>query len=76
MVEKIKQIDWKLIAYLAGILITLGSFIAYSKANCERLDKTEQRSMENEKNIIRMDERLIYIQSGIDEIKKEIKSKP
>lgn len=76
MVEKIKCWDWKLIAYLAGLVFAVGAFVTITKANCERLDKTEQRSLENEKKLIRMDERLIYIQAGIDDIKKEVKSRP
>jgi hypothetical protein len=72
--EKIKNLDWKLIAYFAALIFAVGSFYTMMQGKCEQIDKNEKISLSNEKNIIRIDERLKHIQEGIGRIETKLEN--
>lgn len=64
---------WKIGLTLAGVLITIGIYIATVRSNTGRIDKVEVKAHENEGDIRDIKKDITYIREGIDEIKQELK---
>lgn len=69
-----------LIIAVLGVIITISSILWAASAqnsrfenSCEKINKIEEKSNNNEKKIIGIGKDIEYIKNGIDEIKKEIK---
>ena len=68
-----KNVNWKVMIWLAGALITVGGLIATIRYDSERIGKVEIKSHTNEGDIRELKTDIKYIRSGIDEIKRDVK---
>jgi len=75
MPTKINGNIWKVLIYISGVLVAIGVYTTVIKSNCERIEKVEIRSEQNEKDIIGMKKDITYIKDGVDDIKFELKTK-
>jgi len=75
MPTKINGNIWKVLIYISGVLVAIGVYTTVIKSNCEKIEKVEIRSEQNEKDIIGMKKDITYIKDGVDDIKFELETK-